>query len=1025
MSLSDLSQLSERNGFQKIFLHKLININGFVQGFNSNYDRSYAIDRKCLFEYLAKSQPKEFSKLKKVKNYENEFIRYLREEIHKRGLLDVLRNPVKFYGVYFDMIGYKPTTDFGETAELKYESNIFSVTEELEYEDVIDEENRSKRGDLTLFINGIPIIWFELKSNSSGQNIDDAKEQYKKTRSPNEQVFKFNEGCLIYFAMDHDNVCFTTKLCKEETFFLPYNKGVNKRKGNPEVKNDLKTSYMWNEILTKDNILEWLGEYIVLEVKEEKGYNNKKKRTERIIFPRYHQFNEVSRIITDVKEKGVSGQNYLVMDSPGSGKTYSIAWLAHHLASLHDKDNKNIYDSVIIITDRLVVDSQLQNAMLRIPHEDGEVTVMDDNASSNDLSIAINNGDKIIVSTIQKFSYILAKVNPNKDKHYAIIIDECHSSTKGNYIANATMALSAEEVKTEDKENYIDDGQDEINAVIEEDIAKMGKQENITFFGFSATPKKKTLERFGTKITDEEGKAVSVPFTCYSMQQAIDEGFILDVLTNYTTYQTYFQVNKIIKDNPEFKKAKTQRAIYRYAMLHPTNIKQKIEIIMEHFMDHVMFLLNGEAKAMVITDSREAAVKYKLAFDEYISEHNIENIRALVAFTGKLRIKEYGETEFSESKLNNMPEKETKDAFNTAEYQILLVANKYQTGYDQPLLCAMYIDKTITGINAVQTLGRLNRTYPGKDGNIFILDFRNTYEEMKNAFAPYYEDLSLIGETDPNRIYEFERKIDSYNLTTQYEIEEFVKITIKANLTDKDKQKWYSLLSKAETNYHKISDEKEKKMLRKTIKMFVEAYSWINQTTVFDDPELHKKWHFYRALSKRLSGESDPIIDPSTLVRITSIKQEKKGEIKVTKTDIQPITITKIGNVNITITPEDLFASIDDLIKELNEKFGGDFNTESTSGIIIGLIRMLGEDEEVRRRAQANDPELFSEFLKEKIDDVLFKGRNNADKFFRNMLDNDEAENALLSYLNNIIYNEARKRIEEYEKKANIGGGIV
>ena len=515
MSISDLSQLSERNGFQKIFLHHLIDNNGFIQGFNANYDRSYAIDRKCLFEYLAKSQPNEFSKLIRVKNYENEFIRYLREEIHKRGLLDVLRKPIKFYGAYFNMIGYKPTTNFGETAKLKYESNIFSVTEELEYENVMGEENRSNRGDLTLFINGIPIIWFELKSNSSGQNIDNAKEQYKKTRNPNEQVFKFNEGCLIYFAMDHDNVCFTTKLAKEDTFFLPYNKGVNKRKGNPDVKNDLKTSYMWNEILTKDNILEWLGEYIVLEVKEEKGYNNKKKKTERIIFPRYHQFNEVTRIISDVKEKGVSGQNYLVMDSPGSGKTYSIAWLAHHLASLHDKDNNNIYDSVIIITDRLVVDSQLQDAMLRIPHEDGEVTVMDDNASSTDLSTAINNGDKIIVSTIQKFSYILAKVNPNKDKHYAIIIDECHSSTKGNYIANTTRALSAEEARAEDKANDNNDGQDEVNAVIEDDIAKTGKQENITFFGFSATPKKKTLERFGTKITNEEGKFVSVPFKFY------------------------------------------------------------------------------------------------------------------------------------------------------------------------------------------------------------------------------------------------------------------------------------------------------------------------------------------------------------------------------------------------------------------------------------------------------------------------------------------------------------------------------
>ncbi len=1017
MSLADLTQLNERNGFQKVFLHHLINDNGFVQGLNSNYDKTYAIDKKYLFGYLSNSQPKDFAKLIKVKNYEVEFIKYLREEIHKRGLLDVLRNQVKFYGAHFDMLGAIPHNDFGETTKLKYQSNIFSVTEELEYENVVDEQSQSKRGDLTLFINGIPIIWFELKSNASGQFCKDAIEQYKKTRNPNEPVFKFKEGCLVFFAMDHDEVAFTTKLAKDDTFFMPYNKGVNKRKGNPEVKDNIKTSYMWREILTKDNILEWLTEYLVLEVKEEKGYNNKKKKTERIIFPRYHQFNEVTRIIEDVRKKGVSGQNYLVMDSPGSGKTYSIAWLAHHLANLHDTNNNNIYDSVIIITDRLVVDSQLQDAMLRIPHEEGEVTVMDDDASSSDLSDAINNGDKIIVSTIQKFSYILAKVNPNKDKHYAIIIDECHSSTKGNYIANTTKALSAEEARKEDEANDNKDGQDDINDAIEEDIARTGKQGNITFFGFSATPKKKTLEKFGTKSTDEEGKTLSAPFTCYSMQQAIDEGFILDVLTNYTTYETYFKINKIIKDNPEFKKAKTQRAIYRYAMLHPTNIKQKIEIIMEHFMDHVMFLLNGDAKAMVVTDSREAAVKYKLAFDEYITEHNIENIKALVAFTGKLKIKSYGDKEFSEPKLNEMPEKETKDAFNTSEYQVLLVANKYQTGYDQPLLCAMYVDKKLDGINAVQTLGRLNRVYPGKEGNIFILDFRNTYEDMKDAFAPYYEDLTLVGETDPNKVYDLERRIDLYNLTNQYDIEEFVKIAFKEKITDRDKEKYYSYLSKAESFYHKIADEKERKTLRKTIKMFVESYSWIIQTTVFDDPELHKKWIFYKALSKRLSGDSDPSIDPSKLVEVTKIKQKKIKVIKVSKANIEPITITKIGNVSITVNPEDLFASIDELIKELNERFGKEFDTDSTSGIIIGLIRMLGEDEEVRRRAQANDPDLFRVFLKEKIDDVLFKGRNNSVKFYRYMLDNEDAEDALLSYLNNIIYNEARKKIDDYNRE--------
>ncbi len=1019
MSLSDLSQLRERNGFQKIFLHHLIEDNGFVEGKNSDYDIEYAIDRKCLFQYLSASQPEEFEKLKKVRDYESAFVKYLREEIHKRGLLDVLRKPVKFYGAHFDMVGYKPANNFGETARRKYQSNIISVTEELVYKkrgEGNDGEDAG-RGDLTIFVNGIPTFWFELKCNDSGQTVADAERQYQTSRNPDDLVFRFKEGCLVCFAMDLDNVYFTTKLDRDRTYFMPYNKGVNKRKGNPDVPNGIKTSYMWNEILTKDNILEWLGEYVILETKVEKGYNRKPKKTEKIIFPRYHQFNEVTRIINDVREKGVAGQNYLVMDSPGSGKTYSIAWLAHHLASLHDLDGKSIYNSVIIITDRLVVDSQLQDAMLRIPHEDNEVTVMDDKSDSEDLSNAINNGDRIIVSTIQKFSYILAKVNPNRDKTYAIIIDECHSSTKGNYIANTSKALSAEEAKTEDEQEDNRDAQDDINDIIDEDRAKTGKQDNITFFGFSATPKKKTLERFGTKTTDEEGNVVSRPFCCYSMQQAIDEGFILDVLKNYTTYKTYFHINKIIHDNPEFKKAKTQRAIYRYAMLHPTNISQKIEIIMEHFMDHVMMLLDGNAKAMVVTDSREAAVRYKLEFDKYLERNNIENIRALVAFTGKLRLKDFGDREFSEPKMNGMPESDTAEAFNTSDYQVLLVANKYQTGYDQPLLCAMYVDKKLTGINAVQTLGRLNRTYPGKEGNVFILDFRNNYDDIKEAFAPYYEDLTLVGETDPNKIYDLERKIDAYGLTTDYDIDGFIALTVKEKLTDAQKAQWYSFLSKAMTVYTRIQDETERKTLRKTIKMFVEGYSWINQTTVFDDRELHKKWIFYKEFIKRLSRDFDGgTIDPSTLVSVSRFKQEKTGEIKTKSTDIKPITITKIGKMNITIAPEDLFASIDELIKELNERFGGDFNSESTSGIVIGLIRMLGEDEEVRRRAQKNSPEEFRLFLRKKIDDVLFVGRNNSDKFYRHMIDDEKAEDVLLDFINNIIYNEARKKIAEYTK---------
>lgn len=1011
MSSDNLRDLYERNGFQKIILRYLVDKQKYVEGSNDDYDMQYALDTKCLFDYLENSQPKDYAKLIKVPNYKKEFVKYLREEIHKRSLLDVLRNEVKFYGAHFKMVSYKPTNNLGESSKKAYEANIISVTEELVYK-TKENGDDAGRGDLCIFVNGIPIIWFELKCNSSGQNVNDAIKQYKNTRSPAELVFKFKEGCLVYFAMDLDDTYFSTRLNNDKTYFMPYNKGVNKRKGNPDVSGDVKTSYMWKEILTKDNILEWLGEYIVLEFEDKKGFNGERKRKETIIFPRYHQFNEVTRIIEDVKSKGVSGQNYLVMDSPGSGKTYSIAWLTHHLASLHDNDYKRLYDSVFVITDRLVVDNQLQNAMMRIPHVQGEVVVMNDTCTSEDLSNAINRGDKIIVSTIQKFSYILAKVSPNSDKHYAIVIDECHSSTKGNYIDKTTKALSAEAALCQDEEP---DAEDEILEIIENDIRASSKKNNITFFGFSATPKKKTLERFGTKTTDEEGNVISSPFCCYSMQQAIDEGFILDVLTNYTTYETYFKINKKIKDNPEFKKAKAQRAIYRYAMLHPTNLKQKVEIIMEHFVDHVMFLLDGNAKAMVVTDSREAAVKYKKYFDEYIKEHNIEGIKTLVAFTGKLKVMDLGEEEFSESKMNGFPEKDTADIFNTSEFQVLIVANKYQTGYDQPLLCAMYVDKKLNGINAVQTLGRLNRTYPGKEGNVFVLDFRNKYQDMIDAFAPYYEDLNLIGETDPNKIYELERKIDSYGLITTFEIDEFNKITYKEKKTDKEKAQWYSYISKARGVYLAVQKEEDKSLLRKTIKKFVEIYSWIIQTTVFDDPELHKKYIFYRELSKALNDVAGgAAIDPSALIEIKKFKQKKTGEVQTKKAKIEPIVITKVGNTNITISSDELLTRIDELIKELNERFGSEFDKNTTSGIILGLIKYLGQDGEVRRRAQQNSPEDFRLFLKDKIDDILFEGRNNSDKFYGTMLHDEYASNALLEFLNNIVYDEARKKIEEY-----------
>lgn len=1008
MSLDNTKDLLERYGFQQIFKKHLIEENHFIEGKNFDYDICNAIDKKCLFSYLRESQPEEFEKLSKVDKYEEKFIKYLREEIHDRGLLDVLRGQVKFNGAHFKMVTFKPQTDFNEKDNKAYQANKISVTEELIYK--VDEEGKDAgRGDLTLFVNGMPVIWIELKCNSSGQSIQDAEEQYKRRRSPNDLVFKFKEGCFVFFAIDLDEVSFTTKLRNLDTFFMPYNKGNDMHKGNPAPSdpNDVRTSYMWKEILTKDNVLEWIENYLILEIKKEKDIYGHVSKKETMIFPRYHQFNEVNKILNDVKAKGIAGQNYLIMDSPGSGKTYSISWLSHHLSNIHNASNEAIFDSVIVITDRLVVDGQLQKAILFTPHEEGTVEVMDDNCNSDDLAKAINTGTRIIVSTIQKFSFILAKVGPMKEKHFAVVIDECHSSTKGHYLENTSKALSMESIDQQDESSEDVDGEDFINDVLESDREKSGKQNNIVFFGFSATPKKKTREKFGTPVTTEDGKIKKVPFTCYSMQQAIEEGFILDVLKNYTTYETYFKTNKKVADNPEFKQNKTQKAIYRYAMLHPTNIKQKIEIIMEHFISKVRCKLDGNAKAMVIADSREGAVRYKMAFDAYILEHDIKNIKALVAFTGELKIKETGEKKYSESLINGFSENETADMFDTVEYQVLLVANKYQTGYDQPLLCAMYIDKVLKGVNAVQTLGRLNRCYPGKE-DVFVLDFKNSYADMKDAFAEYYGELSLVGETDPNKIYGLERFIDKYHLVDDEAIEKFLKLTILDKRTESQKSQWYALLSNAKAKYDLISDGKEKDILRKTIKQFVEQYSWIIQVTDFTDLELHKKHLFYKYLSKYLSSEVQPKIDVSALVSFMGFKQKKTEEIKTDKTNITAVKDEKIGTTSIGGPSEDELASLAQIIKNINELFAIDLDVNVSSGTLLALKKSFIDDGEVVLRAKNNKIDDFKLFLKKKMDEVLIANRKSADQFYSKALENENIETMILNYLITSIYDEAR-----------------
>ena len=744
--------------YQHYIIDYLKDNKGYIIRKNANFDRLISMDKDILMKFLTDTQEEKIEALKKIYKSElNETLfNYINMEMtkNKGGLLDVLKHGIEISNIHLDFMYTKPATDFNKELLEKYNQNIFSVAEEIWASD-------SERIDLVIFLNGLPIITFELKCNVAGQSYEDAIYQYRTERNPKTRLFLFKSGVLVNFAMDLEQVYMTTKLEGENTFFLPFNtgngEGIVAGAGNPLFEDKYSVSYMWEDVLDKDSILELISKFIFIEVKEEYDeINEKKRKKEKIIFPRYHQRDVVHKVLKDVYENG-STQNYLIQHSAGSGKTNSIAWLAYRLSSLHDSDNKIIFDNIIIVTDRVVVDRQLQSAIMNMEHKSGLIKVMDDKCNSSDLAIALNGNTKIIATTIQKFPYIVDEVKNLKNKKFAVIIDEAHSSTSGKDMAAVTMALgsgeSSDDYTTED--------------MIADEIMKHGKQNNVSIFAFTATPKSTTLDMFGR--VNKKGQKEA--FHIYSMKQAIEEGFILDVLQNYTTYRTYYQINKEIEDDPRCKTNDAKRQIARFVELHETNISQRIEVIVEHFRTTVMNELGGNAKAMVITSYREDAVKYKKAFEDYIERKGYSDIHALVAFSGKVMLKD-DDKEYTEVGMNGFSEDKLPTIFDKGDYQVLLVANKYQTGFDQPKLCAMYILKRLRDVNAVQTLSRLNRICPPYDKKTFVLDFVNDYNDIVKAFEKYYTTTLLSNSITPTAIYDLEAKIDGFFVLDPMDIEQ-------------------------------------------------------------------------------------------------------------------------------------------------------------------------------------------------------------------------------------------------------------
>ena len=979
--------LSEKE-YQSFILERLEKDNGYIVRDAKKYDRYYAVDREMLFKFLNNTQPEQMEVLSKIYkgDLEDTIVNYINQEVTKaRGsLLDILKHGIEISNQKLELMYTKPATSFNQELSALYEQNIFSVMEEVWASD-------KERVDLVIFLNGLAIMSFELKCNMAGQSYQDALYQYRTDRDPKNRLFLFKAGCLVNFAMDLNEVYMCTKLDGESSYFLPFNmgngEGVYAGAGNPIFEDKYSVSYMWEDILQKDTVIEIISKFMFLETKDEEDeLTGKIKHKETVIFPRYHQLDVLRKVLGDVKVNKTA-QNYLIQHSAGSGKTNSIAWLAHRLTSLHDTDNKIIFDNIIIVTDRVVVDRQLQKAIMGMEHKAGLIRVMDDKCNSEDLAIALRGNTKIVATTIQKFPYIVDSVSGLKDKKFAVIIDEAHSSTSGKDMAAVTMALGSGEIDTIEADT---------EDIIIDEINRHGKQDNVSFFAFTATPKPTTLQLFGKVNTKGQREA----FHIYSMKQAIEEGFILDVLQNYTTYNTFYRINKEIEDDPKCKTNSAKRQIARFVELHDTNIAQRIEVIVEHFRNTVMQELGGTAKAMVITASRQGAVKYKQAFEEYIAKKGYD-MKALVAFSGKVKLPD-DETEYTEAGMNGFTEDKLTQEFDKDDYQVLLVANKYQTGFDQPKLCAMYVLKKLKGVSAVQTLSRLNRICPPYDKHTFVLDFVNEYEDIQAAFAPFYTTTLLSNSVTPNAVYDLEAKVDAFAIIDPMDVDNMIELLYEDKVTAKQKQRITFYLQKSKKlleNYEYIQQKEAVTSMRRLVRY----YEFLLQVSSFEDAELHKKYRYINYLLAYINiKHPGGGFDLDGKIKATDFVQKKGKEHKDEKLVSKPVvTLPTAEQFGLT---EDKEKRLSEIIEEINSKTGKSYDNDVAVKAMLQIRDILLKSERLKASAKNNSVQDFEFSYFDDIDDALIEGLEQNQDFFSLLLSNDEIKHEVLGIFTDEIY---------------------
>jgi type I restriction enzyme R subunit len=986
---------------------------GYESASSNDFDRDMAVFPHLVIDFVKATQPKVWEKLGAILKDKLDalFLKEVCKVMDQRGSLEALRHGFSFYGKKIRLAFFKPGHQKNPDLWTQYGQNRLSVVRQLRYD-----PNNDNELDLVLCLNGVPVVTCELKNAMTGQKAGHAKQQYKTARDPKAPIFVFKQRGLVHFALDADEAWMTTELKGMKTFFLPFNRGHNNGAGNPPASGveggKHRTFYLWEEVWERGSLLDIIGRFMHLQ--QESGTNpntGKKWSKETMIFPRYHQLDCVRKLEAASETNG-AGTNYLVQHSAGSGKSNSIAWLAHRLASLHDANDEKVYHSVVVLTDRRVLDQQLQNTIYQFDHKEGVVEKIDKH--SDQLAKALSSGTPIIISTIHKFGFITDKVGQLPDRRYAIIVDEAHSSQSGEMAVNVKEMLADSTLDEKLTEQQIEEELSTPDQLALRKALLRGPQPNMSFFAFTATPKFKTLEMFRHT---EHGKPA--PFHLYSMRQAIEEKFILDVLLGYTTYKRFFKLAKAVADDPHLDKHKASTALARFVNLHPTNIAQKTEIIIEHFRTTVAHQLGGKAKAMVVTGSRLQAVKYKLSFDGYIQKKGYSDIRCLVAFSGEVTDNDAPSVTYTEVGMNGgIKEGELPEKFASDAYQVLLVANKYQTGFDQPLLCVMYVDKRLSGIQAVQTLSRLNRMAPGKEAT-FVLDFVNERDAILESFQDYYETTTTADEVDPQRLYDLQHELVEALVFTESEVNGFAEVfyQLPDKVSPSSHAKLNGWLDPAVDRFKALGQAGDERVelqeaFRGKLVAFGNLYAFLAQVVPFSDPGLEKLYAFGRMLLRKLprpetGGPLD--LDDDVILTSLRVKKDAEGDLDLKKGEGGELIGPGETGTGGKKPPKEKLSTI---IEAINQRFGLNL-PDHINDFLGGVSDALVGANAVRLGAEANDKANFAHIFNPALEGTMAEHLEDNTDFVTLFFQDGDLRNFLTKRMLNEVYERIRTKKEE------------